>query len=506
MLRKLIPLTALLTLLIPLSLLFALDRSMTLGGPEGWEQIESTKGIAYRIGYQDRLAMTLADAQYEPGPTTDLLIHFNGERGAQPTDATGNYTVSSSRIAFDRERFVFGGGSGLFRGEHRALVLVPLSPSALFTPGRQWRDVTIEFWLYPANLDGEQTVLLWENGRYVDDAFLRQEMRASLVGGHLIWSFRNFFVPASMGRFNLTLSGSRFLLPRQWYHCVLRFDGDTGMVESSIDGRPDVIGYANAAGRENGTVDLPLMGSAQQPRLIVGDGYQGLLDELRISSAFIRNTESERFSLSPGVALSRIFDLGYPDTVVTAITAHMQTPGDTAVSFFYKAANELAGATELAGDWVQFAPGGELADPPKGRYLQLRIELLPDGAGRVAPALSSLTLTYRPHLPPTAPALLTARAGNGEITLSWRAVIDPDLAGYRIYYGDRPHQYFGSDSSSGPSPIDVGDRTTYTLKGLTNGRLYYLAVAAYDSSKPSEQGAFSREVAARPSELTGVTQ
>ncbi len=499
------PLVAIL-ILLPLAPLHALDKVLTLGGGESWQSIETADGIAYRTGFEGKLDMTLADAEYLPAPETDLLLHFDGLSGSQPVDAAANYVVRSSSIGFSRQISMLGGASGLFQGERRALVLAPSSPQALFRTGNQWHDFTIEFWVYAADLSEGQTILLWNNGRLAGGKLLRQELRASIVNGHLVWTFRNFFVPPSGGAFDLRLSGHAFLVPREWYHCLVRFDSNTGLLESTVNGTPDAVAYANGSGSEDGSVYFPFTGTAMEPRLVVGDGFNGLLDELRISRSFVQPSTDVRYSLKPGVALTEILDLGYPDTVVPSITVRDRTPGNTDLYFYYKAANMKTSDTELSGAWTQFAPGAALSTPPRGRYLQIKVELLPDGTGEVSPALSWITLTYRPHLPPPAPVLLTAQPGDGQIVLSWRAVVDPDLAGYRIYYGDRPHQYFGTDSSSGKSPVDVGNTTTFTLTGLTNGKLYYIAVAAYNSSQPSEQGGFSTEVAARPSQLYGTTQ
>jgi hypothetical protein len=59
-----------------------------------------------------------------------------------------------------------------------------------------------------------------------------------------------------------------------------------------------------------------------------------------------------------------------------------------------------------------------------------------------------------------------------------------DLAGYKVYFGLASQTY-------GP-PIDVGNQTTYTLSGLTDGIQYYIAVTAYDTSR--RESAFSNEV------------
>ena len=83
--------------------------------------------------------------------------------------------------------------------------------------------------------------------------------------------------------------------------------------------------------------------------------------------------------------------------------------------------------------------------------------------------------------------------GSGCITgpapaiLTWDAVTDPSLAGYRIYYGTRGGTY--------PWSVDVvGNVTTITVTGLSSGTTYYFAATAYDSSNPPNESAFSNEV------------
>ena len=75
--------------------------------------------------------------------------------------------------------------------------------------------------------------------------------------------------------------------------------------------------------------------------------------------------------------------------------------------------------------------------------------------------ISSVTAT------PANPTLNSVAPLNESLSLSWDAV--DGATGYRIYYG----------TSSPPSTIvDVGDTTTYTLSGLTNGQTYFVAVSA----------------------------
>ena len=85
------------------------------------------------------------------------------------------------------------------------------------------------------------------------------------------------------------------------------------------------------------------------------------------------------------------------------------------------------------------------------------------------------------------------------LSVTWQASTDDDVSGYLVYYGNKPGQYFGSDSGAGRSPVDAGGGTSLILDGLENGKLYYISVVSYDSSSPPHKSEFSIERAARPS-------
>ena len=96
---------------------------------------------------------------------------------------------------------------------------------------------------------------------------------------------------------------------------------------------------------------------------------------------------------------------------------------------------------------------------------------------------------------------LDGHAGNGKVTLSWRAVNELNAKGYRVYYGTSPHNYLGTGAAEGDSPLDAGSKTSVDVTGLDNGSLYYFAVVAYDDSSPPQISEFSPEVSARPSRI-----
>jgi len=88
-------------------------------------------------------------------------------------------------------------------------------------------------------------------------------------------------------------------------------------------------------------------------------------------------------------------------------------------------------------------------------------------------ALLSLSLNF----------ILPRSVWSAQVTLTWDAVADSSLQGYKIYYGTASRNYTAA--------VNVGNAVTYVLTGLADGTTYYVAVTAYGSSGEST---YSNEV------------
>jgi len=75
-------------------------------------------------------------------------------------------------------------------------------------------------------------------------------------------------------------------------------------------------------------------------------------------------------------------------------------------------------------------------------------------------------------------------AAAGQVVLAWDANTEPDVSGYKLYYGTASRTY--------GAPITVGNVLTYTVPGLTDGLTYYFAVTAYDTF--GNESGYSNEV------------
>lgn len=61
---------------------------------------------------------------------------------------------------------------------------------------------------------------------------------------------------------------------------------------------------------------------------------------------------------------------------------------------------------------------------------------------------------------------------SSQSTLMWDRCLDPEVIGYRLYYGNSSRDYFPA--------VEVGNETTCTVSELVEGVPYFFAVTAYD--------------------------
>jgi hypothetical protein len=98
-----------------------------------------------------------------------------------------------------------------------------------------------------------------------------------------------------------------------------------------------------------------------------------------------------------------------------------------------------------------------------------------DSTGLESPLSSEIS--YVVAGPPPPPA-------QGSVTLAWDGSSAPDVAGYRVYYGQTSQNY--------SQMLDVGSATSAKISGLTVGVTYYFVVTAYTSD--GLESPFSSEI------------
>ena len=199
----------------------------------------------------------------------------------------------------------------------------------------------------------------------------------------------------------MRLTGTRQLLPRTWHHHLLRFDSRDGLLEYLLDGVPEAISHVTDTGRESGSVAVPVLGAAYAAARH-RRGVHRLPGRASRLAAFVDDPVLSRFLGKTGTAT-------YPGSSTSATPPRASpasrrvdsTPGDSGIEFSYQVSDTWGGRKVAEGDtdWVPFVPGTDFGDTVKARYIQLRVELFPDGTRTQSPRLSSLAGRLRAEPP-----------------------------------------------------------------------------------------------------------
>jgi hypothetical protein len=470
--------------------------SLVLGGRAGWADIERRYGVVEAAGLRNVPVLTLSSSRAAPGESADLDLTFDVSAAGLVRDRAGRYDVSvASTVSIaPGSRARSGSGAVLFAGAEGGVSIAPnLGSDALFRAGNRVGDFSIEFWLYPANLENGEQLLSWSASR----ANVVQRLRCLVARNRIEWTFLDFFTaPDGIARVPVSLSSRSAVVPRTWSHHLIRFDAKLGSLEYLVDGELESIAYATSTGTERGEPYLPIVGGGGV--FTLGGRFTGMIDEFSIQSSAADEPSLDKYPREGGRVETKFLDLETSNAAIKSIDATFAAPGLSAIRFFVRASDNPYRWKNDESSWIPVEPGRLISNPPRGRWAQVAAVLYPDGGSRVAPVLEELRVHYERDEAPPPPSYVVASAREGAVELAWRPSPDPDLGGYLIYYGTDSGDYFGVDARPGASPIDVGLSVSFIVDGLRDGALYYFAVAAYDRAAPRHIGAFSREVAARP--------
>jgi len=494
------------TILFPLFLfclvissLSASPKTLILGGEKGWEQISQLDGIIIgdkngQFGY-DALELSTRTENVKIAPDTDLLLTFDNKHFK---DLTGNYQISENQLYYSSDS-VKGGGAGVSRGTSKGIKLKG-SKNALFGNSGFAGSFTIEFWICPSLSENGENVFSWRSSLNENEFSEYQMISASFVNNRLDWTFNNIFVGFRNSEIHLV--GYSTIVPKQWSRHTISFDEESGLLEYLVDGRSEAMVYVTKSGHENGTVCYPLLGV--QAALNICSDFVGKIDNFRITKSSVKEERSTVFTsgnekyLTQGGKFSTKPILISQAAVIEKIDTLMRIPAQTDIRFYIRSGENCYGWTDSYPQWKEIVAGEEISGV-SGLYFQLCAEFLPDGNGSVSPKLSQIAIHYEEQDIPLPPFTVSARAGDGCVTLDWTYSVDDNAAGYYVYYGNRPGEYLGRMAVEGASPIRIGNTTSFTLTGLENGRIYYFAVSAYSKADSRINGSLSKEVFARPS-------
>lgn len=475
--------------------------SLKIGGSSGWQDIEMRNGIVTgkgRFGYE---SLELERNNTFITSQTDLLIDFEDNC---VRDVTNRYDIESN-TTFISEKAIIGKGSALSRGI-KGGIRVHGNKNSLFGSEGPSGSVKIEFWINPSVVDNGEVLLNWRSSINDVEGVIYQVISVSFYQNRVMCLFSNIFKGQKKDMGDVRLITDRKIIPEKWSHHSISFDEETGALEYRIDGELEAIKFMTTTGHEDGGIYPIELGVCADLEIV--PIYTGYIDNFCITRTSGKENDlliaenagflnSNFYRVSGGRFETKPL-LVKAGSIFNSIETVQSVPKQTAINYYVRSGDNCYNWTENYPEWKMILPGEEIKGV-EGMYFQLAAELFPDGSGAVTPSVTEIKLNWTSVKDPLPPFNLSAQKGNGMVTLSWNYSVDDNAGGYYIYYGTRPGEYLGRFAAEGPSPINVGTATSFSVTGLQNGAIYYFAVAAWSKNDDRIVGPLSKEVFARPS-------
>lgn len=490
-----------LLLLLSPCFIFAAEKTYTFGGTEGWNSVISRDNIISGTGTYGYECLKLDDVSPALNAASDLLLSFDD--GCY--DETFNYTVmnDSAELTPESKR---GEGAALFWGNDG--ISLKGKAGSLFGTEGETGSFTISFWLKPLMAANGEMIFSWFSSRNLEQYSLYQMITVMLTNNHLQWDFGNIFeryventsrVEISEDNNDVIVSGKTILVPETWSFHELTYNAVNGMLEYRVNNRVEDVQYVTSTGGERGLIYPAVLGVKAD--IDICSSFIGYLDDFyitRSSSDFPSSTDT--YDVTGGMFETPVFCMSENGASVKRILVTDTVPDQTQIDYYIRSASSQWNWNESEPSWQKFTPGQDMTGF-SDMYFQIAARLYPDGAGVVSPSVTEIKVVYEPVELPEPPYSVFAQAGDGYVDLTWLSSPDimQSVSGYLVYYGERPGEYLGYEALQGVSPVMTGNTNSVRISGLTNGKIYYFAVASCTIHDTLLAGPLSVEVNARPS-------
>ncbi len=211
---------------------FAAQKTLVLGGENGWKNISEMDGLAIGKGQFGYDAIVLSTAAQNADASTDMLVTFDN---GNFSDRVGNYKILENSLGSVSDS-VKGDGAALSRGNGNGLTLRGKDGSLFGSEGNSG-SFMIEFWLCPAIAENGETIFSWRSSLNYNNYAEYQMISAIMSKNHLVWTFNNLFFGFKNEK--VILQGISNVVPQKWSRHTVSFDEENGILEYLVDGRTE---------------------------------------------------------------------------------------------------------------------------------------------------------------------------------------------------------------------------------------------------------------------------
>lgn len=417
--------------------LSALQRSQF----EGW----SLQGLEL-MEKDGRTIMQISGSR--SGPSRDLLfLGFDQETPAFLRDLSGNFRIQKSEyVRMEDSRG--GPASALFNRRQSGVILE--SPPELWPGSGPMDSFQISFYFKAAHLYRRNE--LFSRVGYLDG--YRRGMEVLIEDGFLQVDLTNLFYDLDQNGHSFVLRSSRRIRLNEWYLFYFSYDASSGRMALYLNGQEQEVEFA----RQDGQVLKAINPAMDRSPLKLAGHYSGGMDEFRISALSdpesmapydpaTYDPYSGRIYQKRSTGLSPVASHSSPLSALMLSYSGKEPPGSM-LQVQYRISEEPFSAStsehelpfrnlkkDLRLDWNGPA------------YMQWKVQMQAAPSGTESPALTDLTLRFRPVAIPSRPTglrVVRELSGPSSLCLEWNRNPESSIeekGGYIVHIGPHSRSY-----------------------------------------------------------------
>ncbi len=447
------------------------------------EQIKSGNNPVY---YEIKKNKTISNNK------PDLYLTFDKDN--QGT-VDSNYRYMTKNFFFKEKGSYIKESGYFFKTEHK--IELAGNENSFFRNGVKLPSFSVGFWVCPSNI-GNNEGIFKIGSQFYDikrDAVEDQSIVGTLNQGKFSLIFNNMFSLDSYKKESLRIDTYKSLKIGEWNSINIKYDAFTGLIKVLVNGVEAGIACATTDGTIDGSVLNMIYSPKNRCIITIGSGFTGAIDEFVVIPQN-SDIETELYNSAGGALISQVINLDGAIFDVDSVDFLCETPDYSAAQFFIRYSDRSFIEDDTVNvvdklEWVKFDK--QSLRGKKIKFFQWKVVLLPGISNKISPRFLGLTLKYNKNLVPNSPTGIIADSVDGKIRVRWNSNSERDIAGYKIYYGIKPDNYFCSEANEGESPIIV--KNNYVeLTGLTLNKIYYIRISAFDTEGENHESEFSDEI------------
>lgn len=476
----------------------------------------------------------------------ELLLDFENKKASELKDSTGNYAINSSSYVVGEEKTLLGKRYASFAASN-SYISIMANNGRLLSSTHFTEAFYISFFVMPG--ESEQYSVVFSKSLIT--AGRKFGIESNIVNNKMEVKFHNMFSYSKTESRSFFLKSPDKLKTEDWTHILISIDPMTGKAMLFEDGK--MKSEFEAIKSADNPTSLPFgFHPNDTTPFLIGKGFFGKLDQFMIGIG-IPDMESltepyrgvvyddmvKFASHYKGIAYSPVLHTKNSFSRLLSLDYDVVKPEGTHFEIHFRISNSFFTEDNTDIPWVE---SGDFKKTMESdfKYLQWKLILRSDYAGKLTPSLNTLQFRYAESLPPNPPTGLkiTQKADNPlGVCLNWVSNHEANVregGKYLIHYGVSPERMVGiltvNEKSKSITGLEEGDDLTTKYKSLKQcvdndlislnalnrkdknllvfktGITYYFKISACNSSYNEQNGLDQKSIPSSPISFTFKNQ